>query len=1076
MRLPDENQRERIHSELDSCMLVEAAAGTGKTTSMVDRMVALLASGRCSVETLAAITFTRKAAAEMRERFQTKLEQQADETTGAEGERLAEAAENVGRAYIGTIHSFCARLLRERPVEAEVPLNFRELDEEEEARLQQEAWDTHCARLYARNDPILGRLAHLGVELADLESAFSDYVLYPDVEEWPSEPQMPLPGADEIEEELNDYLEHIKSLPEPVKIGSSEHVLKVYDELEARMRVARSGNLMSLAGVLNEFDEEDPNTCKTYWAGETREAKDELRERELARWEKFRCRVVEPFFKALHQHRYHACMEVLEEARQDYERRREEAGALNFQDLLLRAARLLREGGAHVRKYFQNRFTHLLVDEFQDTDPVQAEVMMLLTAQDPTETNWRACRPRPGSLFVVGDPKQSIYRFRRADLVTYNEVRRLIEQNGGEVVELSSNFRSTGPVIDWVNEAFAPQFPEERNHYSPGYVALEQGRDLDADHDEPAVQVLRTPSAIRKQSEMAEYEAGRIARYVRNALDDPMMIQPPGDEGEERPVRPADFLIITRTKKRMSTYAGALQRLEIPNQVTGGTVLNEVDALEQLHMCLAAVVRPHNPVAVVGVLRSELFGVKDPELLAFKEAGGVFDYRQSVPTDLASQPRERVQKAFEMMRQYARWMALLPPVAAARRVANDLGLPALAGASEGGNVEAGSLQKAFELMRDAQVDQWTAVDMVDYLGELTESEEQHDGLPALTMEQRPVRVMNLHKAKGLQAPIVFLADPSGQYQGDPALHIDRRGDATRGYMALQKQVNPYQRATIATPPNWEEVQEEERQFVNAEEARLRYVAATRAGLRLVISQREKPSDRNPWKPLAPYLEGEVEIEVEDCDYAAEVTDTISPEQHQAALGEIDQQWETVSQPTYDVVGAKERAVTGGEHFAGTRHGEQWGTVIHTLLERRMADPEEDIEALAYSAVRGEDLPDARAQEALTVVENVVDSEIWKRGHAAERCIPEAPFRRLIEDGERPVISRGVIDLAFKEDGAWVIVDYKTDNTEENEVGELVEHYKPQLDAYAAAWEECTGDRVKEAGLYFTRGARYVECR
>jgi ATP-dependent helicase/nuclease subunit A len=295
-------------------------------------------------------------------------------------------------------------------------------------------------------------------------------------------------------------------------------------------------------------------------------------------------------------------------------------------------------------------------------------------------------------------------------------------------------------------------------------------------------------------------------------------------------------------------------------------------------------------------------------------------------------------------------------------------------------------------------------------------------------------------------------------------------------MALQKQVNPYQRATIATPPNWEEVQEEERQFVNAEEARLRYVAATRAGLRLVISQREKPSARNPWKPLAPYLEGEVEMEVEDCDYAPEVTDTISPEQHQAALGEIDQQWETVSQPTYDVVGAKVRAVTGGEHFEGTRHGEQWGTVIHTLLERRMADPEEDIEALAYSAVRGEDLSDARAQEALTVVENVVDSEIWKRGRAAERCIPEAPFRRLIEDGERPVISRGVIDLAFKEDGAWVIVDYKTDNTEENEVGELVEHYKPQLDAYAAAWEECTGDRVKEAGLYFTRGAQYVECR
>src|SRR5690606_36788533 len=136
----------------------------------------------------------------------------------------------------------------------------------------------------------------------------------------------------------------------------------------------------------------------------------------------------------------------------------------NFQDLRMRCAELLRHN-VEVRPYFQRRFTHLLMDEFQDTDPIQAEVMMLLTADSPAETDWQQARPRAGSLFVVGDPKQSIYRFRRADISVYQQVKYQILHTAGSVLHFSTNFRSQPGVNHLANHAFGQIFPTQANHY-----------------------------------------------------------------------------------------------------------------------------------------------------------------------------------------------------------------------------------------------------------------------------------------------------------------------------------------------------------------------------------------------------------------------------------------------------------------------------------------------------------------------------------------------------------------------------------------------------------------------------------
>ena len=180
----DQDQRDLILKDLDSTMLVEAAAGTGKTTSMVGRMVNLLAEGRCAPDTLAAVTFTRKAAAELRTRFQVELEKAYRQAKQPKRSRLAHALAAMDRCFIGTIHSFCGRLLRERPVEAGVDVAFREIDEVEDTLLRQDAWSQYVASLYAEDHPILTELEELGLEIGSLQDAFIRFADYPDVQEW----------------------------------------------------------------------------------------------------------------------------------------------------------------------------------------------------------------------------------------------------------------------------------------------------------------------------------------------------------------------------------------------------------------------------------------------------------------------------------------------------------------------------------------------------------------------------------------------------------------------------------------------------------------------------------------------------------------------------------------------------------------------------------------------------------------------------------------------------------------------------------------------------------------------------
>ncbi len=1004
MNPPDQKERNKIVERLDTSLLVEAAAGTGKTTQMINRIVALIHAGKCRRDQLVAVTFTRKAAAELQGRLRQKLDR-AEE------------------CVIGTIHSFCARLLRERPVEAGVDPDFVELDEDQDAALREQAWVDFTNELYAKDDPALNTLEELGLTAAELKHSFLAFAEYPDVAEWPA-PAVELPELAPVVARLREYAQHMEgNLPER---NGSDPLCSKFRRILRMLRSHDLNRAAELAEIMELFTPTTKPTLKN-WPGGKAQAEAEHR-----RWNEFCAEVAEPFLRVWRAHRYAVILPLLHRAKEGYDRQRQQAHVLNFQDLLMRAAQLLRDR-PDVRRYFRRRFTHLLVDEFQDTDPIQAEVLLLLTASDPNERDWRKCKPVPGSLFVVGDPKQSIYRFRRADIVTYNTVKQII----GNVVTLSANFRSAQPVVDWVNATFGQPkfFPATATAESPAYVALEVGNDK-----KPAqAGVSRLTFEGGNNQDVVGDEAAWIARYIRASG------RPPGD-----------FLIIARDTKRLSRYADALLALGIPHEVTGGTVLNEMREVAVLHALARAALEPDDPVAVVAALRSEAFGFSDRELFAHRQAGGRFDWR--------SEAGGKMGEAFAVLRRYADWLGQLPATVALERIALEAGLFVLAAAQPEGNVAAGSLAKALELLRSRQAEAPTATELVALLGRWVAAEEKHDGAPAAALSESAVRVMNLHKVKGLQGKVVFIAGPEGDWNPPIRLHVDRAGATVRGYVAFY--TDDRHPRLLAAPLNWDELAAREEAFLAAEKNRLLYVAATRAEEQLVISCRQKNENRNPWRALRPHVETAPELPDPGPQPAmATKPVTVTAADVVAARSALAARWAKIKTPTYATRAAKPPVLPA--MAAADGDGMRWGGVIHLLLQTAMREPTADLDAAAATALRAAELDESLAGDAVATVRAVMRSNLWRRARAAARCLTEAPFVVTLPEG----VVRGVIDLAFEEADGWVLVDYKTDQAG---IGELLEKYRPQLESYRDCWRSV--GPVKEVGIYATRADRYGQLK
>ena len=598
------------------------------------------------------------------------------------------ALANLERFFAGTIHSFCARLLRERPVEAGVSPGFTELDDAEERLVRQQSWRDYRAQAKASGDVDLVELLDAGITAKQLDKAFETVCLHEDVE-FPrgdapaTRRQDGVEGARAVLEGAvgavagDDRSRTRRARPRSARSDSRAH-WRAYqrgkrDRGAARRAAPAAGN-------------RSPNVTQKWW----RDQADGQAARSSSTTD-FRAATVQPYLASWRQYLYGRCIGLLVKARESAKAERRRRNALSFNDLLILTAKVLREN-ADVRRALQQKYRWLFVDEFQDTDPVQAEIMLLLATDEDN-----AGALRPGALFVVGDPKQSIYRFRRADIDIYNEVRaRLGGADGSGIVRLTTNFRSVPGLCAWANDVFKTRFPATPTKQAPAFAPLDAYRE--AAGAGPDIAILDLPATIDSSQLQAE-EAARIARYIRAEV-----------EAGRRSY--GDFLILTRKKKSLRPLADALEAVQVPIEVTGAGAFAHSEEVRDIALLLGALADPQDAVALVGVLRGPLFGLSDRDLFAFRQAGGYFNLFAEITS---SDPQAaRVAAALTSLRQWFKWTRVLPAGAALERIFEDSGFLALAATSRGG-VEAGDLLHAIDRVRAVVETGFTLAEAADAL-------------------------------------------------------------------------------------------------------------------------------------------------------------------------------------------------------------------------------------------------------------------------------------------------------------------------------------------------------------------------
>lgn len=1067
----DQDSRDRIVSDLDHCLVVEAGAGSGKTTVLVNRLAALLTTGSARSEHIAAMTFTRKAAAELRERLLSELRRRA-EAPDAEPqtrERLLTALAEQERMFVGTIHSFCALLLRLEPLAAGIPATFEEMDQEEDEVFSRRCWNTFINRLHQNQDQLLTKLRSVGLTPASLRPAYHRLRQYSDVEDWPA-PVVACPDPKSVFESLSEWHQVFDRLLPPLEGKNLTCKLLLHFR-----RVRRHARTVDLANPVQFFEHvayaakavKPTYVRKTQWPGIFHV------DNVVQEWNSFVTKQLQPVLEKWHAYRYPVAMDFLRQAVAFTSAERLQRRRLNFQDLLYYTARLLREDGA-ARRRCQTRWTHLLVDEFQDTDPLQAEVLLFLADQGQA-TSWLKARPRPGSLFIVGDPQQSIYRFRRADLTTYQAVKQVLLAAGGEVLHLTTNFRARSELVEWTNQTFAELFPPDATATMPGFQPLHpapQPRLSDA----PPLLHLPLQKAALSASRAAE-EAERIAEFILR-------------DKQHWNRSFSDYLILTRVKERLSVYGEALAKRRIPFQISGSTRLSEMPELRLLRQWLQAVACPHDAVALVALLRGPAFGFSDVQLFAFHQAGGQLDWRQPLPENLPD--RDRWASAWRSLRQLARALRTQPLLAVVEQLVTAGGLLARTALMGGGDEAVGNLAKLLGLLRAHRDQLLTVHDAWRLLRQWEEFPERRvgqggDALDGLSIPREltdAVRIMNLHKAKGLESAVVFLCDPKAATEDAPFVHVQRTEGGSLGWMCVRgKDVFKNPGPTLAQPSDWSSRQQLELDHLVAEEIRLLYVAATRAAETLIISTTDKA---HVWKELESRLENVPSVNdylrgiatADESSSSVEVTDWPIP-----PVDAFAQAWQRVLAPSESSSAVKAWAIKEPWHglrrrrranpadiSEGTEQALAWGALIHALLEARWRHHQPLDATSAHAYLADLDLNPELLPEALAIVEKVAASALWQRIQQARRCLVEVPIE--LRDAESQVLFFGVLDLAFEEPSGWVIVDYKTDRVTHARLPELTARYRPQLTAYANAWEQVTGTKVAEYGLFWTHLQQY----
>ena len=1122
--LGDAAARTAIREHLDATLVVEAAAGTGKTTEMIARIIGVIRTGATTLERIVAVTFTEKAAGEMKLRLRTELEKARVAATGSDRTHLEKALAALEVARIGSIHSFCADLLRERPIEARVDPLFEVAAEDETERLYNaafEGWFQHTLaappegvrRILRRSEPteVLRRAGWSLVDRRDFDGA------------WRRDPFDRDAAIDAIIRELASlggmFVLADKPDRDPARLfGRLDRWIAELRRRELVRGRDHDGLEAELLEVFRWWEWRYAGRANLYGNNITRA--DAIARRDAVRAQ------LQGFLEAANAD-LAACLHAeLRPIIADYERLKARSGKLDFLDLLARVRDLLRDDRA-VREEMQQRYTHFFVDEFQDTDPLQVEILLLLCAADPAIADPAQVRARPGKLFVVGDPKQAIYRFRRADIALYEAVKQRLVADGATLLHLTTSFRAVPQIQTAINAAFAPIMQGDGQAH---YVPLERFRTDST--TQPAIVALPVPSPYGKR-DVSSYaiEASypdAVGAYVEWLIHHSRWTVP--DRGGQRvPIQSQHVCLMFRRFQTFRTdltrpYVRALEARGIPHVLVGGRSFHDREEIEAARNALRAIEWPDDELSVYATLRGPFFAFHDEDILGFRH-----ENRTLNPVAWIDAPAPAlfadVAGALALLGELHRKRNRRPIADTLTRLLGATRAHAGIAIWPAGEQALANLFRVTDLARRFEAGGATSFRaFIDRLDADAERGRQPDA-PVVEEGTEGVRIMTVHKAKGLEFPVVILCDPTAPLEpSEPSHYVD---PARRLWL---------DRIAGCVPIELRERAEEVIRRDREEEQRLAYVAVTRARDLLVVpvvGDEERPgwlealtpvvhpaaaAKRTPRvAPNCPRFGDDSVVERRHPDRMPH--DAVAPGLHAPRAGSHDLVW---WDPHVLALGAE---LGGGQRQAQILQADESNERATASIAAHDRWQERRATALVHaqtpslvtrSVTEASKLAPPPGYLPVAIVETAIDRNARPNGlrfgslvhavlatidfagdddhvravarnqarlidatadevDAAVLAVRAALVHPLLQRAAAaPILRReipivldtpeqmleGIIDLAFAENGHWTIVDYKTDP----DLGERRAPYEIQVRTYATAITAATGQPASAALL------------
>ena len=1098
-------------SGLGETLFVEAGAGTGKTTQLVGRIVNTVLRNDVALADIAAITFTEAAATELQARIRVAFEQRiADPTTSDEvRECCRRAVGDADMAAISTVHGFASRILNEFSVSANLPPRVTVLDEVSSQLANERRWDRFVDRLHQQpeRDELLYRAALMEIPLQprwDGQATFKD-VAANFSQNWDRLGDLDADGMPALEAidfgEFDAAIEALAASVTSCTDPADKLALHIANTCLPEMRALASiadphqklrtiGRRLQGASKRKIWGRTNFGSKKS-WACDTSEIKDLIEAVSDAAMNTFDAAGVAVVDQLMRL----TAAEVLDAAN---ERRRD--GGLEFHDLLVLARQALRRN-PEVRRALHERYRHILLDEFQDTDPIQIEVASLIAA-DPADTqpeNWQDHPVPSGRLFFVGDPKQSIYRFRRADIKLFLAARDAFGGRSGPVV-LRTNFRTVRPIIEWVNAVFTEVMPEEIPEAQPKYEPLEAWREADsgADH-RPIVFGGEHPDPKVKAGALREAEATDVGDIVADiatrpenwpVLDQPTM--------QWRPARLSDVTILIPTRTSLPYLRDALERRGLPYRLATGTLVYDTQEVRDVLAALRAIDDPNDTLSLVAALRSPLYGCSDVDLFTYHRAQRRWDLRS--PTPDALDDGHPVVAALAHLRSLwdQRWW--LSPATMMDRLLSERRAFLLAY----GDPRPVEVWRRLRFLLDQarSFEESNGGDLRAFLEwaslQSADGARVHEPMLPET-DEAALQILTVHGSKGLEFPITILSGMTTRAGG-------RRG----GVSVLWGESGPPEvklRSGVATAAHQPRADLEE-EMGRHEKLRLLYVAATRARDHLVVSGHHKVSPKDPDATFATRLASFAAHSPDRCrpHEIAEATIPAAAESPSATVvidaddvsarrvawieerrllvesfaapaavsataiaGRVNADIADVDDDSHDSEARRDGSPSAPIIRRKGRAGSSIGRAVHATLEYvDFADPA-NVRDLVDRQCDLEAIPD-HADTVEALVRSALGSEAigLAKLHGIHRELyVAAPLGAVMVEG--------YVDLLIRTPDGLVIVDYKTDTVSTNAaVDAKVAAYELQGAAYAVALEATTGIPVVDCRFVFCNAGGAIE--